>query len=86
MADIEKVINNLHEIGTFITDHFGIERAKKYARYLDDAAELLKEQKPVEAELEGGGTNWWYVCGDCHGAIDNRDSYCRHCGRKIKND
>ena len=84
MPDVEKVISNLHKIGNFLLDHFGIETAKKYAHDLDDAAELLKEQEPVECELEGGGTTWWYVCGDCHGEIDNRDSYCKHCGRKVK--
>ena len=45
---------------------------------------LLKEREPLEPELEGGGSNWWYVCGECHGAIDERDAYCRHCGRAVK--
>ena len=44
----------------------------------------LKEMKPVPAEVEGGGSSWWWVCGDCHGAIDNKDKYCRHCGTEIK--
>lgn len=39
---------------------------------------------PTHMELEGGGHTWWYVCGECHGAIDNCDSFCRHCGRKVK--
>ena len=39
---------------------------------------------PVHSEIEGGGSSWWYVCGECHGQIDNKDSYCRHCGRKVK--
>ena len=46
----------------------------------------LNEQDPVETELEGGGSSWWYVCGDCHGAIDQRDNYCKHCGRRIKHE
>ena len=50
------------------------------ARMID---ELLTEQES-EQELEGGGSTWWYVCGECHGAIDDRDAYCRHCGRRIK--
>jgi len=49
-----------------------------------DALALLKEQKPVEAEIEGGGSSWWYVCGECHGAIDKWDSFCKHCGRPVK--
>jgi len=42
--------------------------------------------KPVRTEWEGGGHNWWCVCGECHGALDPSDHFCRHCGRKIKND
>ena len=48
------------------------------------ASELLKEQEPVEPEMEGGGSNWWMVCGECHGPIVDIDRYCRHCGKKIR--
>jgi hypothetical protein len=48
------------------------------------AAELLKDQEPVEPELEGGGSSWWHVCGECHGTIDENDLFCRHCGRPVK--
>lgn len=47
---------------------------------------LLKEQEPVEAEIEGGGSTWWYVCGECHGTINASDRYCKHCGRRIKHE
>lgn len=42
--------------------------------------------QPVEAELEGGGHNWWYVCGECHSNLNTYDKYCHECGRKIKYD
>lgn len=45
------------------------------------AENLLKEHKPVEIEIEGGGNTWWHVCSECHGAVDTSDLYCRHCGR-----
>ena len=51
---------------------------------LADVLAVLKDQEEVDAEIEGGGSSWWYVCGDCHGAIDSSDRYCRHCGRRIK--
>ena len=51
-----------------------------------DALELLKDQEPVEPELEGGGSSWWNVCGECHGAIDVSDNFCKHCGRRIKHE
>lgn len=46
----------------------------------------LKDQEPVEPELEGGRSTWWHVCGECHGAIDASDRYCKHCGRRIKHE
>ena len=49
-----------------------------------DALSLLKDQEPVEPELEGGGSSWWHVCGECHGTIDENDLFCRHCGRPVK--
>jgi len=50
----------------------------------EDALALLKEKDPVEPEWEGGGSHYWHVCGECHGVINSIDSYCRHCGRRIK--
>ena len=50
------------------------------------AIDLLKEQEPAEIEREGGGSTWWYVCGECHGAVDLSDQYCKHCGRKLRGD
>lgn len=34
----------------------------------------------AEAELEGGGSTWFYVCGECHGAVNYQAETCRHCG------
>jgi len=50
---------------------------------------LLKEQEAVEPKKENDGTpepwtSWWFVCGECHVAIDRSDIFCRHCGRKVK--
>lgn len=50
------------------------------SRMLD---ELLKEQEPVPLEMEGGGYNWYPVCGACHGVIGDMDSYCKHCGTPV---
>ena len=41
-------------------------------------------EKPVPAEIEGGGHNWWYVCGECHTTISSGDKFCRECGRAVK--
>jgi rRNA maturation endonuclease Nob1 len=38
-----------------------------------------EEKKPAAVEMEGGGWNWWYVCEECHGAVDTKDKICPHC-------
>ena len=44
---------------------------------------VLFAEPKTSAELEGGGTCWYYVCDECHIAINPKDNYCRGCGRKI---
>lgn len=56
-------------------------RAMLFNAAIDAMAEHFK---PVQAEIEGGGSSWWYVCEECHGAIDSSDSWCKHCGRPVK--
>ena len=49
-------------------------------RGLKDA---LAQLEGVPTEIEGDArSTWWYVCGECHGNIDWKDPYCRHCGKK----
>ena len=40
---------------------------------------MYEPRKRVEAELEGGGTTWFYVCGECHGSVNYLEDECRHC-------
>lgn len=43
-----------------------------------------KRQDPgIEPEIEGDRYGWYYACSDCHGYINWKDSFCRHCGRRI---
>lgn len=49
---------------------------------LTDASNGL-QLRQAEAEMEGGGHTWFFVCGECHTAIDTKDKYCRECGREI---
>lgn len=39
----------------------------------------MNERKRAEVELEGGGTTWFYVCGECHGSVNYLADECRHC-------
>ena len=63
---------------------------KSYANFdhsqiCERAVNELTRNKPQEIEIEGGGYNWWYVCPECHGAIDRADHFCKHCGQAVKN-
>ena len=43
-----------------------------------------RKENTTEPEIEGDArATWWYVCGECHTAIDRCDKYCRQCGRVI---
>ncbi len=52
---------------------------------LAEAEDVIMEQsKQVPAEIEGGGSSWWHVCGECRTIINSRDKFCRECGHRIK--
>ena len=48
------------------------------------AMQKWEKGTPVPYEMEGGGSNWYPVCGECHGVISDQDSFCRHCGTPVK--
>lgn len=56
----------------------------KNADLLEKAIGGLKRSIPQGMETEGGGTTWYLVCPECHGAIDARDYFCRYCGQAVK--
>ena len=37
----------------------------------------------AEAEIEGGGKDWFFVCGECRTVVGNHDKFCKNCGRKL---
>ena len=46
--------------------------------------DLAERITPAEAEIEGGGASWFFVCGECHGQIDRSDGFCRNCGHPVE--
>ena len=56
----------------------------KMAELMEKAECELKRNIPQDMETEGGGSTWFLVCPECHGAVDPKDSYCRHCGQALK--
>lgn len=70
---------------------------KKIREKVDALSDTLKEDNelyqvlcgihliltPVPAEMEGGNTIYYFVCGECHGIVDTNDRFCKHCGTQI---
>lgn len=48
--------------------------------------ELIDRSIPKEIEPEGGGSFWYMVCPECHGAVCPTDRFCRYCGQALKNE
>lgn len=85
MPDREKVIKGLEYALEYIRERPNPTATPK-AMAMDGikkAIAMLKEQE-TDAEIEGGGRDWWYVCGECRAVIDSSDSYCSKCGRRIR--
>lgn len=82
MPDREKVIRGLENTRKLLSN-FVFPFSDDADAIIADTISMLKEQDPVPAELEGGGSSWWWVCGECHGQISKGDRYCRHCGHEI---
>ena len=59
-------------------------KTQRIVKKTDMIAALANYLQAVPAEMEGGGHEWWYVCGECHGTIRSQDTFCRHCGRRVK--
>ena len=93
MINRENVIKGLADISEYVrakADIAGIGKGKEvfdsYYRAAEDAIALIREQEPVEPHIEHDSDDdtWYYECGACHKAIDFKDRFCRHCGRRAK--
>lgn len=82
MVDHDLTAKGLHEAKCLIEDRVPL---RYRGRALYALNEILEFLKPAEAEMEGDWkSTWWYVCGECHTAIDPKDHYCRECGKRMK--
>jgi hypothetical protein len=66
------------QIGQEVTVYFPDTMQKK------GKCELLKEQEEEEAEIDGSGMTWFFVCGNCHTTLADHAKYCHQCGKKVK--
>lgn len=57
-----------------------IASSEQFKELITGAYELLK---PEPAEMEGGGSSWWYVCPECHVNTKYGTRFCGSCGKEI---
>ena len=74
----------LRELNELINDEiYPVRYPSAVSRGLKNCRAYL-EQEPVPAEVEGGNTTHWNVCGECHSVINQGDKFCHECGRPVK--
>jgi len=56
----------------------------EHQKIIDGLAIAMYRETPAEKEVEGDPNTWWYVCPECHTAVDPGDRYCRECGQRLK--
>ena len=67
-----------------LIDH--IKTAQDVDPWAKEMAEELLTDRETTAEIEGGGSSWWFACRECRGPIGPYDKYCKHCGRTVVRD
>ena len=87
--DREKVIKGVHDARRYLEDREWVDKSVGvHIDALNDALELLKEQKavaPITQSSVYDPDTWFYVCGSCKkGVIDRGDKFCRWCGKPVK--
>ena len=86
MLNREKVINDLQDA---VNDDWMWQHADYYAKAMENAIALLKEQEAIAPSVCGskepdGHGSWWYLCGKCKKPIDHKDRFCKRCGQAMK--
>ena len=60
-----------------------IEELTRKNEELEERVAIMEEGQTAEVEMEGSGHNWFFVCGECHTALNSTDKFCRQCGRRL---
>lgn len=92
---------NLAEVGTRAVRGYPIDAdalmekvAEEYGeRARDGLYQIIRYMPPAQPETATvtigrtrGGTTMWYECDACGEPVDQKDCYCRNCGRKLKHE
>ena len=78
----DKIVSGLGHMARMVKKNAEVRIAcnSELADMIKGAYELLK---PEPVEMEGGGSNWWYVCPECHGSVKYGTRFCGSCGKEI---
>ena len=84
MIDREKVINDLQDA---VNDDWMWQHADYYAKAMENAIALLKEQEAVEPICQIIFDVPYYFCGSCKTMLNMyavKAKYCSNCARRVK--
>lgn len=82
---LERIAKGFLDFAQAVRDDQGVSfNAFMIADAARKAEKELKRSVPMEAEIEGGGYSWWYVCPECHVGIIRDQRFCQSCGQKIQ--
>lgn len=75
-------------IYTWLIDADGKEHDGVTLQSVIDAQPTADVRENIHAKkvIGGGehdGATCWIECSSCHGAVDAKDTYCKHCGAKF---
>lgn len=74
---------NLTNGGKLIETDLRCENLGQCIRIYQTMKKWEPDREKAQIEKEGGGSSWWDVCTECHGAVDSQDRYCKHCGAQF---
>ena len=78
--DAARIMKGLYEAECLLND---LVPARYRGNALAAVMDAMERIKPVPVEMDGGGGEWFPVCGECHTVLARKYSYCPECGRGI---
>ena len=70
------------QLGDYLAEELADDIARGIREGINDNKALLEKLNEAEPEIEGDRHTWFYVCGECHAAINWKDRFCKWCGRR----
>lgn len=75
MTEKDKRINDLER---------KVEEMEERLAIMAEQCETIPDKTGTKPGIEGGGSRWYHVCGECRGVIYRAWNFCPECGKKVK--